>query len=213
MSDAAPAGLVDRVLPRLEELGGVRSESFDQVHVRVPRERIVEAVAACRRAGFEQLSDVLGIDWLEYPGHEGPRFTVVYNLYSLRDRERLMLRVNVDDGEPIPSIAPSWRAAGFMEREVYDMFGIEFDGHPDLRKLLTPEDLDGHPHRKDFPLGETPTLFNDGRFIDPARFRAGLVGAGPGLTGWRGGARRGVRSEQGRDPGDPGGTTEEGGEA
>ena len=58
----------------------------------------------------------------------------------------------------------------------YDMFGVEFEGHPDLRKLITPEDLDGHPHRKDFPLGETPTLFGDGRFLDPATFRAGITG-------------------------------------
>ena len=71
------------------------------------------------------------------------------------------------------------------------MFGIEFDGHPDLRKLLTPEDLEGHPHRKDFPLGETPTLFNDGRFLDPAAFRAGLTGIDTGLTGWKGGQRSG----------------------
>ncbi len=59
------------------------------------------------------------------------------------------------------------------------------------------EDLDGHPHRKDFPIGETPVLFNDGRFIDPAGFRAGLVGKDPGLTGWKGGARDGVESTQG----------------
>ena len=197
MTTAAP-GAIDRILPRLQELGGERSESLGQVYVAVPREQVVEAVLACRRAGFEQLSDVLGIDWSEFPGHGGPRFAVVYSLYHLADHERLMLRVHVDDGVTIPSLAPHWRAASFMEREVYDMFGIEFEGHPDLRKLLTPEDLDGYPHRKDFPLGETPTLFNDGRFIDPASFRAGLLGMAPGLTGWRGGARRGVRSEQGR---------------
>jgi NADH-quinone oxidoreductase subunit C len=74
------------------------------------------------------------------------------------------------------------------------MFGVEFAGHPDLRKLLTPEDLDGHPHRKDFPIGETPTLFNEGRFLDPGSFRAGLTGQDSGLTGWRGGTRRGVKT-------------------
>lgn len=194
---AVDAGLLGRVLPGLEELGGVRSETLDQVHVTVPKERIVEAVTNCRRAGFELLSDVMGLDWLEYPGHQGSRFTVVYNLYAIRERQRLMLRVSVEDEESVPSLAPTWRAASFMEREVYDMFGIEFEGHPDLRKLLTPEDLDGYPHRKDFPLGETPTLFNDGRFIDPVAFRAGLIGTKPGLTGWRGGARRGVHSAQG----------------
>lgn len=199
---AGGPGPTERMVQRLEEGGGTRSESLGQVYVAVDRTDIVDAVRGCRRAGFELLSDVLGIDWLEYPGHRGPRFTVVYNLYSPSAHERLMLRVNVDDGDRIPSITPHWPAAGFMEREVYDMFGIEFDGHPDLRKLLTPEDLEGHPHRKDFPLGETPTLFNDGRFLDPAAFRAGIIGAEPGRTGWRGGARRGVRSEQGRPDAD-----------
>ena len=84
-------------------------------------------------------------------------------------------------------------AANWLEREIYDLFGIRFEGHPDLRKILTPEDLDGHPLRKDFPLGETPTLFKDGRFIDPAAFRAGLTGKDPGLTGWRGGTRKGYQ--------------------
>jgi len=92
---------------------------------------------------------------------------------------------------------------------VYDLFGIEFDGHPDLRKLVTPDDLEGHPLRKDFPLGETPTLFNEGRFLDPATFRAGMLGQDKGRTGWVGGARKGVRSEQGRDASDGG----DGGEA
>ena len=207
------AGLAERTVERLVGEGGVRSESLGQLHVTVAKEDVVGAVLSCRADGFELLSDVMGIDWLEYPGHAGKRFTVVYSLYSLTARERIMLRVSVDEGEKIPSLAPEWRAAAFMEREVYDMFGVEFDGHPDLRKLLTPEDLDGHPHRKDFPIGESPTLFNDGRFLDPASFRAGMIGAQPGLTGWRGGARRGVRSEQGRpdaDASDAGSKREDG---
>jgi NADH-quinone oxidoreductase subunit C len=118
---------------------------------------------------------------------------VVYNLYGIESGERLFIRVNLDDGETLPTITGLWKGASFMEREVYDMFGLEFDGHPDLRKLLTPEDLDGHPHRKDFPIGETPTLFNEGRFLDPASFRAGLTGRDSGLTGWRGGTRKGIK--------------------
>ena len=211
--DALVSGerLADRMADALAELGGERSERFDQTYVTLDGDRIPDAVRRCREAGFEQLSDVMAIDWLEYPGHQGPRFTVVYNLFALSDASRLMLRVNVDEDESVPSITPQWPAAGFFEREVYDLFGIEFHGHPDLRKLVTPDDLEGHPLRKDFPLGETPTLFNDGRFLDPATFRAGMMGRDAGRTGWAGGARKGVRSEQGRS--EPGSADGDGGEA
>ena len=189
----------ERLAADLVGAGGTRGEFKGMVSVTVERDRIVDAVAAAKEAGFEQLSDIFGIDWLEYPGHQGKRFTVAYNLYHLDAGERIFLRVALDDGETLPTITHLWTGAGFMEREVYDMFGVEFEGHPDLRKLLTPEDLIGHPHRKDFPLGETPTLFNEGRFLDPASFRAGMMGLDSGLTGWTGGARKGVRSEQGRE--------------
>ena len=71
-----------------------------------------------------------------------------YNLYSVTHNERLFIRVNLDDGETLPTITGLWKGSSFMEREVYDMFGVEFEGHPDLRKLITPEDLDGHPTAK-----------------------------------------------------------------
>jgi NADH:ubiquinone oxidoreductase subunit C len=112
-----------------------------------------------------------------YPGHRGARFSVTYHIHAIAANERCSLRVHLDDGDTLPTVTGVWPAASFMEREVYDLFGVTFDGHPDLRKLVTPEDLEGHPLRKDFPLGETPTLFNDGRFLDPATFRAGMIGA------------------------------------
>ena len=203
--------LATRVADELvADYGGTLSERFGQPHVTLAKARIREAVRHGRDEGLEQLSDVMAIDWLEYPRHQGPRFTVIYNLYAIRDASRLFLRLNVAEGESVPSITPQWKGAGFFEREVYDLFGIEFDGHPDLRKLVTPDDLEGHPLRKDFPLGETPTLFNEGRFLDPATFRAGMLGQDKGRTGWVGGARKGVRSEQGRPDGDGGGA---GGEA
>lgn len=185
--------------PLARQLGAELREFKGTVSLTLDKHEIVAAVRTLREAGFDVLSDIFGIDYLAYPGHQGKRFTVAYNLYSIGQGARLFLRVDVDDGESIPSITGAWRAAAFMEREVYEMFGVVFEGHPDLRRLITPEDLDGHPHRKDFPVGETPTLFNDGRFIDPTAFRAGLMGRDPGLTGWKGGARKGVRSEQGRE--------------
>jgi len=188
--------LVESVTETLKGMGGKPAEFKGMVSVTVGRDEIVDAVRAAKEAGFEMISDVFGIDYLAYPGHQGKRFSVAYNLYSVTQGERLFIRVNLDDGERLPTITHLWKGASFMEREVYDMFGVEFEGHPDLRKLLTPEDLDGHPHRKDFPLGEVPTLFNEGRFIDPATFRAGMTGQDSGLTGWRGGARKGASSHE-----------------
>jgi NADH-quinone oxidoreductase subunit C len=155
--------------------------------------QLPDAARLAKERGF-MIMDVFGLDWLTYPGHRGKRFTVSYNLYHLETNSRLFLRVALDDGESVPSVTGIWPGANFLEREVYDLFGITFSGHPDLRKLLTPDELDGHPLRKDFPLGETPTLFNEGRFLDPAAFRAGLTGKDTGLTGFRGGARKGVKS-------------------
>ena len=195
--DAAPLpALSARVVEALVERGGRLEREPHEVRVVVPGAAIVDAVREARAAGFDHLSDVFGIDWLRYPGHQGPRFSVTYSLYAIEAGERLFLRVDVDEDESVPSITGVWKAANFLEREVFDMFGLDFAGHPDLRKIHTPEDLEGHPLRKDFPLGETPTLFNDGRFLDPAAFRAGMIGASGGLTGWVGGARKGVLSEQ-----------------
>ena len=187
---------VESLVEALKPLSAKPAEFKGMVSVTVSPDVIVDAVKTAKDHGFIMLSDIFGIDYLEYPGHQGKRFCVAYNLYHLDANERVFIRVNLDDGDTLPTITHLWKGANFMEREVYDMFGVEFEGHPDLRKLITPEDLEGHPHRKDFPLGETPTLFNDGRFLDPAAFRAGMTGQDSGLTGWKGGARKGVSSSR-----------------
>lgn len=203
MSDHVATGARQaRALEALAELGGVTSEFKGMTSVTLGKGVIIAALQACRAAGLEMLTDIFGIDYLTYPGHRGKRFAVVYSVHDLHGADRLFLRVEVEDGESVPTATGVWRGADFLERETYDMLGIEFDGHPNMRKILTPEDLDGHPHRKDFPLGESPTLFNDGRYLDPATFRAGLTGRDPGLTGWKGGARDGVLSRQGKLPGE-----------
>jgi NADH-quinone oxidoreductase subunit C len=178
----------------LAHLGGERADQLSGAIIVLPRPAIHQAAATAREHGFDLLLDVFGIDWLTYPGHSGPRFSVSYHLHSVSANERCSLRVHLDDGDALPTVTDVWPAAAFMEREVYDLFGVVFEGHPDLRKLVTPEDLEGHPLRKDFPLGESPTLFNDGRFLDPATFRAGMIGTSQGRTGWVGGARKGVVS-------------------
>lgn len=97
---------------------------------------------------FDLCSDVTATDW-------PPRaecFDVVYALYSTRLRHRVRLKVRVVDGGSVPSITPIWPAANWLEREVFDLFGIRFDGHPDLRRILMPDEWQGHPQRKDYPL-------------------------------------------------------------
>jgi NADH-quinone oxidoreductase subunit C len=194
--DTAADAAFQGALAGLEALGGRLHEFKGMVSVTVPRSAIIDALTTARGAGLVMLTDVHGMDYLTYPGHTGKRFSVIYNVHDLSGARRLFLRVDLDDGETLPTATGLWSGASFLERETFDMLGIVFDGHPDLRKLLTPEDLEGHPHRKDFPLGETPTLFNDGRFLDPASFRAGLSGRDAGLTGWKGGAREGVLATQ-----------------
>jgi NADH-quinone oxidoreductase subunit C len=174
-------------------------EAHDSTWVVVPRAEFKALLGALKNQGWNYLADVVGIDYLTYPHKKPERFCVVYELVSLPgyksgDGSRVFIRVFVAESDPsVPSLTDLWMGADYLEREVYDLVGIRFEGHPDLRKILTPEDLEGHPLRKDFPLGETPTLFKEGRFIDPDAFRAGLSGDRSGMTGWRGGSRKGYQ--------------------
>lgn len=177
------------VTPLMAELGLTEDDAAEPTAV-VEAGQLLEVAEALRSRGF-MLMDSVGVDYLKYPQPRPKRFALLHNLYHPRDHRRIFLRVWLGDGEAVDSLYPVWRAANYLEREVYDLVGIEFRGHPDLRKVLTPDDLEGHPLRKDFPLGETPTLFNDGRFLDPAAFRAGVTGQSSGLTGFRGELRRG----------------------
>jgi len=100
-------------------------------------------------AAFDFCSDITATDW---PVRKDARFDVVYNLYSTRHRQRVRIKVKVGEQEPVPSMADVWPAANWLEREVWDMFGVNFTGHPDRRRILMPEDWQGFPQRKDYPL-------------------------------------------------------------
>ena len=99
-------------------------------------------------AAFDICSDVTATDWPPRP----ERFDVIYCLFSTRHGQRLRVKARVADGEAIESVTSVWPAANWLEREVFDMFGIRFSGHPDLRRILMPDDWQGHPQRKDYPL-------------------------------------------------------------
>lgn len=123
----------------------------------VARERFLEAVDAIYREGFQMLVDVTAVDAYQ----RDPRFDVVYHWLNLATQERLRLKVRVNEGEPVPSLARRIRSADWFEREVFDMFGIAFTDHPDLRRLLMWDDFPGHPLRKDFPRDGGDAFCND----------------------------------------------------
>jgi NADH-quinone oxidoreductase subunit C len=115
---------------------------------------IGEALRDDAEFAFEQCLDVVGVDYLEYGNGawEGPRYAVVYHLLSVKHNHRLRLKVYVDGNPPIvPSVVGIWAAADWYERETFDLYGIVFEGHPDLRRILTDYGFVGHPMRKDFP--------------------------------------------------------------
>jgi NADH-quinone oxidoreductase subunit C len=125
----------------------------DEVTVYVPREHIV---AVCRflkedvEVRYNYLSDLTGNDWLD----RDPRFEVIYHLYSLEHFTRLRLKVRVpEDDCTCPTVTQVWGTANWHEREVFDMYGVVFEGHPDLRRILLPEEWVGHPLRQDFEIG------------------------------------------------------------
>ncbi|HSS19246.1 MAG TPA: NADH-quinone oxidoreductase subunit C [Pyrinomonadaceae bacterium] len=128
-------------------------EAFGEVTAVVPREHIVELCAALKANAdtkFDFLADICGAD---LGVEEEPRFEVNYHLFSTTKYHRLRLKVRVDESDVhVPSVTGVWRTANWHERETFDLFGIIFDGHPDLRRILLPDDWQGYSLRKDFPL-------------------------------------------------------------
>ncbi len=102
---------------------------------------------------MDYLVDLTAVDFSTYPGDTGMRFEVVYNMISLVFHHRIRLKVRVPDDDPrIDSVTAIWQTANWHERETYDLMGVKFDGHPDLRRILMPDDWEGHPLRKEYPL-------------------------------------------------------------
>jgi NADH-quinone oxidoreductase subunit C len=128
-------------------------EAIGEVTIIARREGLVELMMFLRdepSLRFDYLSDIGGLDLGEFAS---PRFAVVYQLYSLQHNHRLRIKVFVEEDDPrVPTLWNVWKASNWLEREVYDMFGVTFDDHPDLRRILMPADYDGFPLRKDFPI-------------------------------------------------------------
>ncbi|HET7874430.1 MAG TPA: NADH-quinone oxidoreductase subunit C [Methylomirabilota bacterium] len=155
------------ILARLRERCGaqvleIHDHRGDHTAV-LAREALVPALQFLRddpALGFDLLVDITAVDYLKFPGREdGPRFEVVYHLYSVPHNHRVRLKVPVEqDDAVVPTATGLWPIANWLEREVWDMFGIRFEEHPDLRRLLLYEEFVGHPLRKDYPIDRRQPL-------------------------------------------------------
>jgi NADH-quinone oxidoreductase subunit C len=148
-----PPAVDDVVTALAERFGPVEPSVYrGQTRVVVPAAVAFDAFTLLANRGFDLLVDVTCVDYLDYKGAKH-RYGLVYLLASTATNQRLTVRVFADDPEPtVASVVPIWEAANWLEREVWDLFGIRFTGHPDLRRLVMPEEFAAHPLRKDYPL-------------------------------------------------------------
>jgi NADH-quinone oxidoreductase subunit C len=163
-STAAPDGTTGAVLPEVPRLPDRLVDQLAFPH----RDTYHRMVTAFRDAGFEMCADLCAVDYLMHPGRTLPegvspeRFEVVVNLLSLSMRQRVRIRVQVSESDPsLDSVVDVYPGADAMEREAYDLMGIVFEGHPDMTRILMPEDWEGHPLRKDYGVGRVPVQFKE----------------------------------------------------
>jgi NADH-quinone oxidoreductase subunit C len=155
------------ILARLQERFGAavlatHAEHGDHAAL-VDLRALPEVLQFCRDDAalrFDMLMDFTAVDYLTYPGREdAPRFEVVYHLYSVPHNHRVRIKAGVEEDAPVvPTAVPLWPIANWLEREVWDMFGLRFADHPDLRRLLLYEQFEGHPLRKDYPVSRRQPL-------------------------------------------------------
>lgn len=146
--EEAPTGVSAAARAALAPFAPRWSQHHGTLGVLIAGERWLDAFRALKAAGFDFLVDHTAVDYPE----RTPRFTVVGVIMSLATQERLVVKAHVAEGASIASLTPLWAAANWAERETYDMFGIDFAGHPELTRIYMPHDYDGWPMRKDFPL-------------------------------------------------------------
>jgi NADH-quinone oxidoreductase subunit C len=155
--DATGLELLARELREADEDAVLDTLHFrERATIIIAPARVRETLAFLKGKGYGFLASVHGVDY--FP--EEPRLGVHYELLDMHEVDRLTVKTRVHTEAPqVPSVTPDWPTADHQEREVYDMFGVEFTGHPDLRRILMPEDYEGFPQRRDFPMGGEPVLF------------------------------------------------------
>lgn len=146
---ASNEGVIDAISESISVWLIDAQETHGEVSFRVQRDSIEQVLRSLRdEHQYQQLMEIAGID---YPDR-AERFEVVYMLLSLTKNHRVMVKCSADENTPVPTVTTLWPNAGWLEREVFDMFGVTFAGNPDLRRILTDYGFEGHPFRKDFPL-------------------------------------------------------------
>jgi NADH-quinone oxidoreductase subunit C len=143
----------DKLRQRLGDGVFTTSEFRDNKRLHIPADKLFDAMKCLKEEGnFDFLADIAGVDYLNYP-NATDRYGVIYTLANTQTAEKVIVKVMLNDPDPmVASVFPLWKGADWMEREVYDMFGVVFDGHPDLRRILMPEGFISYPLRKDYPL-------------------------------------------------------------
>ncbi|MDO9027660.1 MAG: NADH-quinone oxidoreductase subunit C [Candidatus Roizmanbacteria bacterium] len=148
--------LLDKLTNKFSSFIVSKKEFQGDLTVEIKKEKLLDICTFLRddfEFSFEMCKDVVGVDY----NRPESRFEVVYNLYSLKNKFRFLLKVKVDESDlHVPSVVNIWPGANWPEREVYDFFGIIFDGHPDLRRIYMPEEFEHYPLRKEFPLMGIP---------------------------------------------------------
>ena len=145
----AREGIADAVREAIGKSFISVKDEVDEISIDVVREDVAEVLTVLRdRFEYQQLMEIAGVDYPERP----ERFEVVYHLLSVTKNDRLRIRVSTDEEKPVPTVTNVYPVAGWLEREVFDMYGVVFEGNQDLRRILTDYGFRGHPQRKDFPL-------------------------------------------------------------
>jgi NADH-quinone oxidoreductase subunit C len=168
--DATGLELLAQELREAEGDGVVLETVFfrGRATLEIDPQRVLAVLGALRARGYAFMSSVHGVDY--YP--EEPRLGVLYELLDMSRVDRVAVKLRLPSDAPeVDSATPQWPTANHQEREVYDMFGVLFRGHPDLRRILMPEDYEGHPQRRDFPIGGEPVVFthNDSPALEVPR--------------------------------------------
>jgi NADH-quinone oxidoreductase subunit C len=168
--DATGLELIAQELRDAHGAGAVVDTTYfrDKATVQVAPALVRETLAHLKDRGFTFLASVHGVDY--YP--EEPRLGVDYELLDMTEVDRITVKLRVPlDAPNVLSVTPQWPTADHQEREIYDMFGVVFDEHPDLRRILMPEDYEGFPQRRDFPIGGEPVLFTHNEPQNPGYWR------------------------------------------